>query len=150
MSWCRSGCDSCIFSCQIVCKSQYVLCLASFTSLHYSTFQELLTLFYLYPPTQRSWTGVYWFQLIHLSVRPSIYLSVCGQNLVRSVSSTILARSISYLHILSTNFRRCAAWNFFFFFFKIQKFCTFGKFFKFVNLTLSCFDLESNMTQWYG
>ena len=33
--------------------------------------------------------------------------SVCGQNRVRSVSSTILAESISYLHILSSNFRRC-------------------------------------------
>ena len=33
-------------------------------------------------------------------------LSVCGQNGVRSVSSTIFIGSISYLHILSSNFRR--------------------------------------------
>ena len=41
-----------------------------------------------------------------LSVRPSVCTSVCGQNRVRSVYSTILAGSISYLHILSSNFRR--------------------------------------------
>ena len=36
-------------------------------------------------------------------------LSVCGQNRVHSVPSTILAGSIAYLHILATNFRRCVA-----------------------------------------
>ena len=41
------------------------------------------------------------------SVCPSVRLSVCGQNRVRSVSSRILIGSISYLHILSSNFRRC-------------------------------------------
>ena len=50
---------------------------------------------------------------------PSVRLSVCGQNCVRSVSSTILIGSISYLHILSSNFRRCVACNARF---KIQKF----------------------------
>ena len=44
-----------------------------------------------------------------MSVPLSVPLSVCGQNLVRSVSSTIPGRSISYLYILSTNFRRCVA-----------------------------------------
>ena len=48
---------------------------------------------------------------VRLSVRPSVRLSVCGQNRVRSVSSTILIGSISYLHILLSNFRRCVAWN---------------------------------------
>ena len=42
------------------------------------------------------------------SVRPPVCVSVCRRNRVHSVSCTILARSISYLHILSTNFRRCA------------------------------------------
>ena len=55
---------------------------------------------YLYPPLQRSWKGVYWFTL-------SVRLSVCGQNRVRSVSSTILVGFMYYLHILSSNFRRC-------------------------------------------
>ena len=50
-----------------------------------------------------------------LSVRPS----VCGQNRVRSVSSTILIGSFSYLHILSSNFRRFVACNVCF---KIQTF----------------------------
>ena len=54
----------------------------------------------LYPPLQRSWRGYTGFTL-----------SVCGQNRVRSVSSTILIGSISYLHILSSNFRRCATCN---------------------------------------
>ena len=54
-----------------------------------------------------------------MSVPLSVPLSVCGQNLVRSVSSTIPGRSISYLYILSTNFRRCVAcWVLW----KIQKF----------------------------
>ena len=41
----------------------------------------------------------------------SVRLSVCGQNCVRSVSSTILVGSISYLHILSSNLRRCVMCN---------------------------------------
>ena len=39
----------------------------------------------------------------------SVRLSVCGQNRVRSVSSIILVGSISYLHFLLSNFRRCVA-----------------------------------------
>ena len=52
---------------------------------------------FLYPPAQRScWRG-YWFH----SVRPSVHLSrVC------SVAPTVLVGSISYLYILSSNFRR--------------------------------------------
>ena len=42
----------------------------------------------------------------NLSVRPSHCPSVCRTNRVRSVSSTILAGSISYLHILSPDLRR--------------------------------------------
>ena len=74
--------------------------------------------------------GVYWYHLVRLSI--------CGQNRVRSVSSTILIGSISYLHILSSNFRRCVACNARF---KIQKFEILANFFKFVTLTLSSFDL---------
>ena len=55
---------------------------------------------------------------ILVSPCPSVRLSVCGQNGVRSVSSTIVIGSISYLHILSSNFRRCVACNGCF---KIQK-----------------------------
>ena len=84
---------------------------------------------------------------VHPSVCPSVRLSVCGQNRVPSVSSRILMGSISYLHILSSNFRRCVACNARF---TILKIWDFGDFFKFVTLTLSSFDLGSNMTQWYG
>ena len=92
--------------------------------------------------------GVYWFHLVRLSVRPSVppsvCLSVCGQNRVRSVSSTLLVGSISYLHILSSNFRRCVACNVCF---KICKCKILANSLKFVYLTLSSFDLGSNMTQ---
>ena len=44
-------------------------------------------------------------------VRLSVGPSVCGQNRVRSVSSTILVGSISYLHILSSNFRMCITYH---------------------------------------
>ena len=55
---------------------------------------------FIIPPLQRSWKGVYWYHLVRLSV--------CGQTRVCSVSSRILIGSISYSHILSSNFRRCA------------------------------------------
>ena len=41
---------------------------------------------------------------ILISPCPSVSPSVCGQNRVHSVSPTIFAGSISYLHILSSNF----------------------------------------------
>ena len=44
---------------------------------------------------------------VRLSVHRYVRLSVCGQNGVRSVSYTILTGSISYVHMLSSNFRRC-------------------------------------------
>ena len=74
----------------------------------------LMKITWLYPPLQRSWEGG-----ILVSPCPSVRPSVCGQNCVRSVSSTILVGSISYLHILSSNFRRCVACNVCF---KIEKF----------------------------
>ena len=59
-------------------------------------------LFLLYPRSTKlkggGGGGVHWFHLARLSV--------CGQNRVRCVSSTILAVSISYLHIILTNSRR--------------------------------------------
>ena len=61
------------------------------------------SLFYYTPRFNEVDRGVYWYHLVRLSV--------CGQNRVRSVSSTILIGSISYLHILSSNFRRCVACN---------------------------------------
>ena len=47
--------------------------------------------------------GEYWFHVI----RPSVCSSVCGQNHVCFVSSIMLARCISYLHISPSNLRRC-------------------------------------------
>ena len=72
-----------------------------------------------------SWMKMCWFQLnshytpastklkggILVSCCPSVCPSVCGQNRVRSVTSAILVESISYLHILSSNFRRCVAYK---------------------------------------
>ena len=76
------------------------------------------------PPTSTKLKGGY--TGITLAVCPSVRLSVCGQNRVRSVSSTILIGSISYLHILSSNFRRCVTCNARF---KIQKFEILANFF---------------------
>ena len=75
--------------------------------------------------------GVYWFHVI--------CPSVCGQNRVRSVSSTILAGSISYLRILSSNFRGCVACK------GYCKIWIFGQSLEFVTLTLSCYDVGSDM-----
>ena len=68
--------------------------------------------------------GLHWFHLARLSV--------CGQNRVRCVSFTILAVSISYLHVLLTNFRRgVVCWV-------LWKIWIFGNFLKFAHFTLPC------------
>ena len=74
----------------------------------------------------------------------SVRLSVCGQNRVPSVSSIIPIDSISYLQILSSNFRRCVARKVGF---QIHKLVILAFFFKFVTLALFSFDLGSNMTK---
>ena len=92
---------------------------------------------------QRNCWGVYWFH----SVRPSVRLSVPRPSRVRpashvhSVAPTVLVGSISYLHILSSNSRRCVACQVFLQNFKIL---IFGNFFKYVTLT-SCLDSGSNV-----
>ena len=59
---------------------------------------------------QRSWEeGTGFTSSVRPSVRLSVRPSVCGQNRVRSVSPIILVGSISYLHILSSNFGMCVA-----------------------------------------
>ena len=69
------------------------------------------------------------------SVCPFVRLSVCGQNRVRSVSSTILAGSISYLNILSSKFRGCRVWSIV----KNSKMLFLWQFFfKFASLSLPC------------
>ena len=45
----------------------------------------------------------------HLSVCPSVCPSVRPTSRVRSLAPTVLVESISYLYILSNNFRRCVA-----------------------------------------
>ena len=84
-----------------------------------------LTLKFIIPSASTKLKGGY--TGFTLSVRLSVGLSVCGQNRVRSVSSTILVESF---HICT------------------NVICNFGQFFKFVTLTLSSFDLGSNMTQY--
>ena len=63
---------------------------------------HLIINMYIVNYAPRSWKGG-----ILVSHRPSIRTAVCGQNRVRSVSSTVPARSISYLRMLSSNFRKC-------------------------------------------
>ena len=81
---------------------------------------------------QSSW--VYWFHSGRPAIRPAS--SVC------SVAPTVLVGSISYLYIFSSNFRWCVACK------VICKIliCEFlAIFFKFVTLTLSWFDLGSDV-----
>ena len=63
--------------------------------------RRLVLEYLIIPLAQRSCWGVYWFH----SVRPSIHPS----SHVRSVAPTVLVGSISYLYILSSNFRWCVA-----------------------------------------
>ena len=60
----------------------------------------------LYLPHNKVVGGVYWFHSVRPSVRPS---HVRPASHVRSIAPTILVESISYLHILSSNFRRFVA-----------------------------------------
>ena len=85
----------------------------------------------LYPHTTKL-LGIILVSL-HPSVRPSVCPSFRPASRVRSVVPTVLVGSISYLYILSSNFRRCVAC-------KVScKIWIFGNFLKFVTLTLSCF-----------
>ena len=83
------------------------------------------------PPAQQSCWGVYWFHSVHPSVRPA--------SRVRSLVPTVLVGTISYLYILSSNFRRCVACKVAC---KIFKIWIFGNFFKLVTLTLSSLTLD--------
>ena len=64
-----------------------------------------MTILYLYPPHNEVVGGIL------VSFRPSICPSVRPASCVRSVAATVLVGSISYLYILSSNFRRCVACN---------------------------------------
>ena len=83
--------------------------------------------------------GVYWFHLVRLSPCPSVRLSVSPS--VDSIVSDMYLQHYSPdpFHIY-TSYRATSDVSHVIFS-KIQKFWTFGEFFKFVALTLSCFDL---------
>ena len=67
-------------------------------------------IFFLYPPTNEVVRGYIGFTpSVHLSVHLSVCPSVSPTSRIRSVAPTVLVGSISYLYILSSNFRRCAA-----------------------------------------
>ena len=84
---------------------------------------------------------------ITLSVCPSVCLSVCP-SVDRIVSALYLQQYSSDPFQICTSYQAtsegvsCVM--------PVSKFKNFGEFFKFVTLTLSSFDLGSNMTQWYG
>ena len=70
------------------------------------------------------------WQLRSNSPKTSVRPSVRPTSRVRSVAPTVFVGSISYLYILSSNFRRCVA---------CIVSCNISKF---VTLTLSCFDWD--------
>ena len=74
-----------------------------------------------------------------VSLCPSVCQSVRPAFRVRSVAPTVLVRSFSYFYILSSNFRRIVACK------VCCKIWIFGNFLKFVTLTLSSFDLGSDV-----
>ena len=53
-----------------------------------------------------------------------------------------------FTHLIKQLMKRCRVYRVFFFL-QNSKIRIFGKFFKLVTLTSSCFDLGSEMTQWY-
>ena len=67
-----------------------------------------------------------------------VRLSACGKKQARPVFSTILARSILYLHILSTNSQACVACFFFFVFFSKSQNKNFYRFCFTPCLSISC------------
>ena len=72
---------------------------------------HIFTLVFISPPASTKLKGGILVSPCPQSGCPSI----CGRNRVCSVSSTILAESIAFLHVLSTNFKRCVScWIFFF------------------------------------
>ena len=96
-------------------------------------FYPFHTVFLLYPPPppprSTKLKGVYWFHLARLSV--------CRQNRVRCVSSTVLAALISYLHSV-TSYQKTSEGV------SCIEFCdesqnlNFGNFLKFAPFTMSC------------
>ena len=87
--------------------------------------------------------GVYWYHLVHLSVCPSVRLwtescPLCIFNNTHRIHFIFahLIKQLQKVCRVQCPFQNSKIWNF-------------GEFFKFVTLTLSSFDLGSNMTQWY-
>ena len=74
--------------------------------------------------------GVYWYHLVRLSVCPSVD---------RIVSALYLQQNSSDPFHICTSYQATSE--------GVSRVMTVSKF---VNLTLSSFDLESNLTQWYG
>ena len=91
------------------------------------------------PASTKLKEGYTGFTLSFCPVCPSM------DGMVRSVSSTILAGSISYLfiHIIKQLRKVCHVY----YFFQNSKIWIISKFYKFVNLTLSCFDLGSDINK---
>ena len=81
--------------------------------------------------------GVYWFHCVRPSVHPSICLSRIPCLLCSAYSSGWI--HFIFIHLIKQLQKVCHMHSF------LQHFKIFGNFFKFVNLTLSCFDLGSDV-----
>ena len=96
-------------------------------------FKHIMLLYPLYNEVVGGYIG--FTPSVRLSIRPC----VCPASHVRSVVPTVLVGSISYLYVLTSNFRRCVACK------VSYKIKIFGISFNFLTLILSCFDLGSDV-----
>ena len=94
------------------------------------------------PPASRKLKGsrAYWFHL----VRPSVRLWT--QSCLLCIFNNTRRIHFIFAHLIKQLQKVRRIWCLF----QISKICNFGKFFKFVALTLSSFDSGSNMTQSWG
>ena len=101
---------------------------------------------YLYPRTTKLYGGI--LVSLVLSVCLSVCASVHPSHIPCSLCSTYSSSWIHflYIHLIEQLQKVCHVWCF------LQNFKTwiFGIFFKFVTLTLLCFDLGSDVNHWCG
>ena len=113
----------------------YDILLNCYFSLYSSFFKLLMLLQFIFIPPTRQRCGVYWFHSVRLSARPSrIPCPLCS-----TYSSGWI--HFIFIHLIKQLQKVCRISSFL----QNVKIWIFGNFLKFVTLTLSCFDLGSDV-----